>query len=327
MKRLPGLVAICLLLNVLLCYHALAEEKNSGTLLSIAYDKVSPGKENVVFTLSDDLLYKVFRLGGDKPRLVVDFPATLYRGDKQIPIRDAEFAKALRTGVHRVPVVKTRVVIDLRDTAPVHYTLDYQQDNHIITLSLSGEKHPIDSGSSAGLSKVPEQKAAVKATVGTTAQPASPKVIAPTNEKKTAARKTVDPAKVSKDKEKGAVAKQGVKLIPQIKKISFDDSSNRGEMILFHLNDFFPPTVAAIEKGPPRVICEFADAKVAPDIETDLATDGRYVKRVVATQNTGSAGVRVVLELVSGKDYDLQQVFFKNDNIFVLIVKDLPPDA
>lgn len=36
--------------------------------------------------------------------------------------------------------------------------------------------------------------------------------------------------------------------------------------------------------------------------------------------------VRVVLDLAANRDYDLQQVFFRKDNLFVLIVNELTPD-
>jgi hypothetical protein len=41
----------------------------------------------------------------------------------------------------------------------------------------------------------------------------------------------------------------------------------------------------------------------------------------------GKDKIRVVLDLAQDRDYDLQQVFFKNDNLFVLIVNELPPEV
>lgn len=113
---------------------------------------------------------------------------------------------------------------------------------------------------------------------------------------------------------------------PVLRGLSFDDSSNRGEMVLFHLNDFFPPTVSAIEKDSPRVLCDFNNMRLGKDVQTPLVANGKYVERIRAANHKNPDKVRVVLDLAPDKDYDLQQVFFKNDNLFVLIVNELPAE-
>lgn len=113
---------------------------------------------------------------------------------------------------------------------------------------------------------------------------------------------------------------------PELLGLSFDDSSNRGEMVLFHLNDFFPPTVSAIEKETPRVLCDFNDMRLGKDVTTSLFANGKYVERIRAARHENPGKVRVVLDLAPDRDYDLQQVFFKNDNLFVLIVNELPAE-
>ena len=110
---------------------------------------------------------------------------------------------------------------------------------------------------------------------------------------------------------------------PQLLEISFDDSSNKGEMIVFHLNDFFPPEVSAIEKDTPRVLCDFIGMNLGADVSKIIDTNGKYVQRIRTTLHKNPGRVRVVLDLAPDRDYDLQQVFFKNDNLFVLIVNEL----
>ena len=112
--------------------------------------------------------------------------------------------------------------------------------------------------------------------------------------------------------------------MPQLLEVSFDDSSNRGEMVLFHLNDFFPPTVSAIEKNNPRVLCDFPSMKLSSDVQKQIDAGGKYVESVRTAYHADKDMVRVVLDLSPDRDYDLQQVFFKNDNLFVLIVNELP---
>ncbi len=111
---------------------------------------------------------------------------------------------------------------------------------------------------------------------------------------------------------------------PQLlKNISFDANSSRGEMILFYLNDFYPPIVFGVEQGLPKVICDFMNTKAAPEVGPQIEAKGKHVKNIRVGQHHNPDKLRVVIELVPGSKYDLQQVFFKEDNIFVIIVNQL----
>lgn len=123
----------------------------------------------------------------------------------------------------------------------------------------------------------------------------------------------------------GTVTKEKRRLGgPELLAVSYDDSSNRGEMVLFHLNDFFPPSVAAVEKENPRVLCDFNDMSLAKDVKDSIFANGKFVERIRITEQKDLHKIRVILDLTPDRDYDLQQVFFKNDNLFVLIVNELP---
>lgn len=98
-------------------------------------------------------------------------------------------------------------------------------------------------------------------------------------------------------------------------------------MVLFRLNDFYPPVVSAMEKETPRVICEFMDMDISADIQASISTHGKYVQQIKTTKENQPDKVRIVLELSPDIDYDLQQVFFKNDNLFVLIINELIPET
>lgn len=110
---------------------------------------------------------------------------------------------------------------------------------------------------------------------------------------------------------------------PVINSITFDNSTNRGEMVLFKLNDFQPPIVFGVEEGLPRVVCDFKGAEAAHDVPNVIKTDGKYVHTIRIGRETTPKKVRVVLDLTSSKNYDLQQVFFKDDNLFVIIINSL----
>jgi hypothetical protein len=92
------------------------------------------------------------------------------------------------------------------------------------------------------------------------------------------------------------------------------------------LNDFSPPTVSAIEKDNPRVLCDFMAMNLDSSVQKTIEVNGKYIERIRTARHQDPEKVRVVLDLLPNRDYDLQQVFFRNDNLFVLIVNELTPD-
>jgi hypothetical protein len=109
---------------------------------------------------------------------------------------------------------------------------------------------------------------------------------------------------------------------PLLSSVSFESIPNKGEMILFKLNEFYPPTVIGIEKGDPQVVCEFSNIHLATQVK-DVHCNGKYVKMVKVIKQTKLNKAKVILQLVPNKNYDLQQVFFKEDNLFVIIINSL----
>ena len=107
---------------------------------------------------------------------------------------------------------------------------------------------------------------------------------------------------------------------PQLESIKFDPSSPKGEMVLFKLNGFHPPSVHGVEEGIPRVICDFNNTKLVDGNKNLIKTDGKFVKVIRTSKTKKPEKVRVVIDLEPNRSYDLQQVFFKEDNLFVLIV-------
>ncbi len=107
---------------------------------------------------------------------------------------------------------------------------------------------------------------------------------------------------------------------PMLESVTFDGKSPKGEMVLFKLNTFHPPEVHGVEQGIPRVICDFKDTRLADAAQNLIKTDGQHVKVIRISKTVQPEKVRVVLDLEPNRSYDLQQVFFKEDNLFVIIV-------
>ncbi len=107
---------------------------------------------------------------------------------------------------------------------------------------------------------------------------------------------------------------------PVLRSITFDRSSNRGEMVLFKLSEFHPPVVFGIEEGLPRVVCDFKGTTAESGVQKKINANGRYVKTIRIGIHRNPDKIRVVLDLAPNNNYDLQQVFFKDDNLFVIII-------
>jgi len=105
-----------------------------------------------------------------------------------------------------------------------------------------------------------------------------------------------------------------------LESIVFENNPTRGEMVQFSLTRFHPPELFGIEEGVPRIICDFPETKPGKKLPKSIKTNGRWIKVIRIGSHQNPDRVRVVFDLAPGYNYDLQQVFFKEENVFALIV-------
>ena len=292
----------------------------AAAIESISHSVDSDTKEKLTFKLSAQAGPKIFTLKGDNPRLVIDFPNSSYSGKGVIPLAEGKLATAIRTGIHQAPDQKIRVVVDLAKQIPVGHSSKYSEADNKFIVELFVESQALSSKETLPIVKQEVAVSQVKSTEAVVTKPVEEKPllssVVPIQEPvKKAVAAPVTPAVATAKPES-----------PQLLDISFDDSSNKGEMVLFHLTTFHPPTVSAVEKDNPRVFCDFAGMELGKGVEENIAAKGKYVERISTSKHSKPDKIRVVLNLTPHRDYDLQQVFFKNDNLFVLIVNELPPE-
>jgi hypothetical protein len=275
---------------------------------SISYHNDSQPKETITFKLGEAVEPNIFFIPGEKPRLVLDFPQSVYLGKNVITLNDGILASAIRIGLHQTPIKKTRAVIDLAPKMVVHYATEYKAQEHtlVVTLTPDHAKPPAD----VPRSLKAESRKVLFHQKDIAERPLQARVLAP----------VVSHEKVVKEPAPEAVVPAAE---PMILEISFDASSDGGETVLIRVNGFYPPSVSAIEKDTPRVLCDFPAMGFPPEVPKEIQADGRYVQRIYTTMQQDPEQVRVVLELFPDHNYDLQQVFFRNDNLFVLTVSEL----
>jgi|GEM_PF-2163569 len=275
---------------------AFSETDKPIVIQSIIHSKVSKGKETITVSLAASVVPKIFTMRGDNPRLVIDLPGSIYLGKNIIPLSDSLMASAIRIGLHRTPEQRTRVVVDLSKDIPVHYASEYSKENNSLLVTLTGES--------------PRQQLTPPALQAKSkTAPLDSSSLSPVSSVNKGARSSIGQTPAAS-------------AVPKILAISFDDSSEKGEMVLFHLNDFYPPKVTALGKDNPKVLCDFKTMDFGPEVQKTIAAHGKFIERIRAKRQKNRQ-VQVVVDLIPNRDYDLQQVFFKNDNLFVLIVSEL----
>lgn len=354
MKRF--LVSLAFISSLFLCVPVSGEPPLSEAIIeSITYEKDDANREKIVFKLNGAHIPKVFKIQGERPRVVFDFIDTRYSDlINRIADTQGRLIKGVRIGIHDNPP-KTRVVVDLKAEQEYQFDQDFQiQENTLsITFYPSGsdeqepmepepaeppptpapaaasvasdgpqqpdEQPPLPSSPPAGVE--PDQPAAPASAIDDAEdQPVTP--VASTPAPSATAASGAEPAKDLEELLADAGSQPKAVVDPILSDVSFNRTEDNTEMVLFKLNDFYPPIVFAIEKGTPRVVCDFLDTKLDRAVRPVIGANGEFVSRIRVARHDNPEKVRVVLDLVPNRNYDLQQVFFKEDNLFVIVINE-----
>lgn len=299
-------------------------QQATAVVQKISHTAGEEGTERVEIQLNGPHPLNIFMLPGEDPRLVLDFPESSYPGKSPVAVTAGTLVRGIRVGVHGAPKPKTRVVIDLKPGSKAEWSKDFivSQNLLVITLATEGEiaaPAPVPESAPAivvlpaGKAKIklqPEERTLVAEETMQEAPPPPEPTPAPED---TVVAATDEARKVSPAAQADAV--------PVLVEVSFDNEYTRsGEMVLLKLNDFFPPEISAQEEAPPRIFCDFARAKIGKGVQNDIHAGGKFIEKIRVRRDDDQEKVRVTLDLAAGNNYDLQQVFFKEDNLFVLIV-------
>ncbi|MCB2216769.1 AMIN domain-containing protein [Desulfofustis glycolicus] len=316
-------------------FAAAEQPATEAVIESISYEKDDENREKIVFKLNGAHIPKVFKIQGERPRVVFDFIDTRYSDlINRIADTQGKLIKGVRIGIHDDPP-KTRVVVDLKAEEEYQFEQDFLIEDNILSITFypsetSGASIPPapepESAKAAVPAQSPELQAQVKQpesetlSIPATDQP-SPAAVEPEASRQTPPAESPPPPVDDLAALLPGVEPQPEKSVdPILRDVSFDNTSSDSEMVLFKLNDFYPPIVFGIEKGNPRVVCDFLDTELSRDVRSVLETNGEFVARIRVARHNDPDKVRVVLDLVPNRNYDLQQVFFKEENLFVIVI-------
>ena len=136
MKQLFSIAIFSILSFLFSVIVANAQSQSSQpTIESISVTAGAGGEEQLVFKLNGSYAPKVFRLDGERPRLVFDFANALYRGEKtQIEGNGGLVIDGVRIGRHTQPA-KTRVVVDIVQNADYQYDQTFNVSNNSLIIT------------------------------------------------------------------------------------------------------------------------------------------------------------------------------------------------
>ncbi len=101
--------------------------------------------------------------------------------------------------------------------------------------------------------------------------------------------------------------------------IRVEVSPDGSEKAIFVLNGFYPPETFVLEEGIPKVVCDFFYVSPAPAVDRRMDVNGDFIRQIRTGIHRGPPPkLRVVVDLEPNRDYDVQQVYFKQDNTYVL---------
>ena len=113
------------------------------------------------------------------------------------------------------------------------------------------------------------------------------------------------------------------KIIKEVRAIRFEFAEGGEEKVFFLVNGFYPPKRHVLEGDRPRIACDFYGARLGKGIGRCIKVNGRLIQQIRTAVHPGkNPKIRVVLDLVPGKNYDVEQVFYKKENLYVVIVKE-----
>jgi len=88
------------------------------------------------------------------------------------------------------------------------------------------------------------------------------------------------------------------------------------------LTDSIVPQTMIVEGEKPRVVCDFFDAGLASDIGDSIEVNSGIVEKIrTGMHKWPKFKVRVVLDLMPGRNYEVDKIFFEKENYYVLVVK------
>ena len=112
-----------------------------------------------------------------------------------------------------------------------------------------------------------------------------------------------------------------------VKSIKFKVENNGAEKIFIGLNHFSIPKVLALEGVQPRIVIDFKNISSWKG-HSRMPVNGQFIKQIRTSLNRETQILRIVLDLTNpSANYDVDPIFYKEENIYCLEVRDNSTDT
>ncbi len=95
--------------------------------------------------------------------------------------------------------------------------------------------------------------------------------------------------------------------------------SDTEERVMFELTGFFPPNTYTMEGDQLGVVCVFPETLADESIPRHIKNVGRFVQDIRLSSDE-TTKTRVIIMLSQQHDYDIGQIFYKEENIYLLTI-------
>jgi|GEM_PF-6370341 len=308
---------IALLLSIL------PMEAGAAVLKRVTSQHLKGGRDVISILFEGRSKPKIFSLGGNLPRLVFDFAGARYSGPPKIAV-DGALVKAVRIATHQNPL-KTRVVFDLLPGRAVDYKEEFLEGSQTLRISLSGKGEKPAAAPSAPKPVTTSAKTEQPVTARPPVQektPAPPPAKAPTVPAK--ASETASPfgapLLIKKQPAKAADSATPDGMATRVLSYSLVALPTGGDVLRLQLDGYASPKITAREGRTPKIVCFFPQMRLAVKKKLKQPLSGKFIQKVAVSAQKEPAGVQMVLDLEAGYDYDIRQVFVKDESVFELLV-------
>lgn len=91
--------------------------------------------------------------------------------------------------------------------------------------------------------------------------------------------------------------------------------------VIFELNGYYPPETKILDGTHPRLVCDFPDTRLNSDIPRQKELNSGHIERIrIGIHGQPQSKVRVVMDFRPGRDYTIEQLFYKKENYYTLMV-------
>ena len=106
-----------------------------------------------------------------------------------------------------------------------------------------------------------------------------------------------------------------------IRSVSVAVDAGEKEAVAFELDGFQPPETFVLKGARPRIVCDFLNTRVLDSVGNRAESKGALIEDIrIAPYGGGAPRVRVVLDLAPGRNYIVDQTFYKKENRYTVTI-------